>query len=368
MIKVQDQQTGKLYYLNKFNPASHTTIAPHNSDTDDLTRLAPDNWSRGEIEHFWTGEAKYQGWSSLHMRWKGGPWGRQNIATLDPTWCYGVVPGDFIRLYFVKQGIVPYRIKKGQPYNGPEEILPGTENEGWSCNVQLSNGEIYSTTVTNDAMPQEAIDVFVVTENDDGKSSSSSLQPSASGEMFVKTARRGNNPDTVDNPGTEMLTAGEHMDPINSNPQSGVLTVKQNIRIAISEELGADITDIEDSYCVHMGTFETTEQDEVSRDPRYGTYLYQGRELGFRRRSKTNLYLIYMKFKGDRKPIKQEPTDNVEVTQTYWRTLNECCYIPVDRLFIEEHANYPHMVSDFLINEFPNLSEQERDDLKLFKN
>jgi hypothetical protein len=355
LIKVQDQQTGKLYYLNKFNPASHTTIAPHNSDTDDLTRLAPDNWSRGEIEHFWTGEAKYQGWSNLNMKWKGGPWGRQNIPTLDPTWCYGVVPGDFIRLYFIKSGIIPYGIKRGQPYNYIDEILPGTENEGWSCNVQLSNDEFYSTTVTNDAMPQEAIDVFVVTENDDG-------------EMFVKTARRGNNLNTVDNPGTEMLTAGEHMDPINSNPQSGVLTVKQNIRIAISEELGADITDIQDSYCVHMGTFETTEQDMSSRDPRYGTYLYEGRELGFRRRSKTNLYLIYMKFSGDRKPIKQEPTDNVEVTQTYWRTLNECCYIPVDRLFIEEHANYPHMVSDFLINDFPNLSEQEREDLKLFKN
>jgi hypothetical protein len=333
-IKVIEKSSSKVIYIQKFPPTNGTSSVPQMT-IGNTSSIDQDTISKQDLVSFWLGEEKYQS----NSKWKGGRWGIQNLPTIDPTWCDDVFIGDEIVIKFIKSGIIPFAKRKRKPFDPNDIILEGTEQCAWSCNLIL--GEItYSGYITDEPIGQEAIDVLLITEND-------------SKIRYIKSLRRGTNRNTVDMPQSYM--SAEHCEPVAGKPK-----LKDDILKTVTEEQCIDASDFANSYLIHLKTFDTTD-----RDPRYSKFNYNGQDFGFDRKSRTNLYMLYLKFTGNKKPKKVKHDDNIEVQYTFWEKLDDAIARPQDQWLIPENATYPQIAKTYLDNIFINLSQEELDTLKV---
>jgi len=263
----------KVLYLHKFPPALGTTNCPLLSRPSDPEEIEVDDITPEELIAFWASPDIYQ----TNGSWKGGAWSLNNLPTTDPKWMTGIFIGDTISIIPARDGIVKFNGGNGfHPYT---ENIPGSEVNAWSCNASW-NEKTYGVYLTENSMPQSAIDVMIVTKV---KAQIAGMQID---KRYVKMLRRGAN-DATDMPGTIMIGAGEHLEPGKDEDKA------QAIVRAVKEEIGMNKVDMQNCFKLDLGIF-----NEEGRDPRYWQYaiMREGKlkTFGMKRYSKSVGYLLYL--------------------------------------------------------------------------
>jgi len=339
IIELKLENFNKLIYIHKFPPATDTTTVPDLSTDSDLDELKSDKFLKKKtLIDFWASTDKTQ----ANGDWKGGEWGSNNLATTDTNWCTGIFIGDPVEIKIIKQGIIPYKTRLSKPFEFADEIISGSEQITWSCNIILDvkgNKSISSGYVCDKPMEQLAIDVLFVWKN-------------SRSERFVKILRRGSSNKNVDMPGLLMPGAGEHREPGNN------VSFKSEVVRAVREEIGLPDSTISECYLLSIGLF-----DENKRDPRYWTFTAdqdnQIIEFGIKRKSSTDVYVLYIESDTDNVPVESEPIDNIEVNKKQWVRLDDPTLSNNQIYMIPEHSLYfSNCVK--ILNRFDSLSIEHK--------
>lgn len=263
----------KVLYFHKFPPVLNTTNCPLLSRPSDPEETQADDITREELIAFWSSPDIYQ----TNGSWKGGAWSLNNLPTTDPNWMTGVFIGDIVSIKTVRDGIVKFN--GGNVFHPYTENIPGSEVNAWSCNASW-NEKTYGVYLTENSMPQSAIDVVVVTKV---KAQIAGLQIN---KRYIKMLRRGDNAET-DMPEKVMIAAGEHLVPGKDEEKA-----KAIVR-AVNEEMGMTKVDMENCFKFEIGLF-----NKPGRDPRYWQYsiMREGKlnTFGMKRDSKSAGYLLYL--------------------------------------------------------------------------
>jgi ADP-ribose pyrophosphatase YjhB (NUDIX family) len=331
----------KVIYVQKFPPASGTTSPIMANPTLNPEELKADVQTRDEMIAFWNHPASRQ----VNGEWKGGEWGSNNLVTTDATWLTGTFIGDTIRCEIIADGIIKFN--GSNEFAAETAIIAGTENKALSCNIAL-NGRKYSCYLTDQVMPQVAIDVLFVYKNKQNK-------------KFIKLLKRGEGAN-VDMPKRIMPGAGEHLEP-GLDP-----TFKAGILRAVQEEIGIPPETLSQCYVLNVGVF-----NDPGRDPRYWSYSYprenasDGKRsksvinFGINRGSQSNAYILYINMDSDAEPREDaSPLDTVEVNKKWWHPLDQVFRIPEDKWMIIDHHKIVDRASRAL-DEFDRLSLAEKE-------
>lgn len=303
-------------YMNCWAPADASTQAPGLVlDPATPQELEQDRITRKTMEAFWFGLG-----SNTHKR----RWGRNNLSLTSKSWCSGMFIGDTIQFLDFREGIIPSRSHFDA--NGP--IIPGSESWAVTALVQV-HGKAYKVYLTKGPMPQQAIDVILIVR--------------INGKLWVKILKRGTDFDTVDNPELLMSGAGEHCEP-------GTGNLKAQTFDALFQETGVHKNDLKKSSFYVIGHF-----NKHGRDPRYWKFSAIDEdtgarvEFGYERESSTTVNLIFIDYgdSGD-KPIKTEPTDGVEVAQTYWLELDKAILLDPSEFFLRENHHYLELAREYI--------------------
>ena len=307
--------------MNRFPPSNATTEAP---GFDLLVashgELLPNLISRKTVENFWFGTGR-----NTHKR----RWGANNLCTTSNDWFPGMFIGDKLHFTDVCEGIIPGR----NEFNPDGPIIFGSEP--WATTVMaLVNGssKAYKAYLTKGPMCQVAIDVLLVVR--------------IKGKLWVKILKRGTDPNTVDNPKVFMSGAGEHCEP-------GTGNLKTQAYDAIAQETGLDRDD-----CVKSSFHVIRSFNYPGRDPRYWKFDAVDEEtgapvkFGYERESSTTLNLIFIDYgESDGEPKKTEPTDGIEVAETFWMGLDEAILMDSSEFFLPENHSYLVCAKQFIESE-----------------
>lgn len=341
----------KVVYIHKFPPIVGAESVPDLSTTSDLSQYDSDKTLRKEtLVNFWSDTNLYQ----ANGDWKGGEWGSNNLPTTDTTWCKGYFIGDQVEVRLIKEGIIPYVVRKSKPFVDSDQIIIDSESTAWSCNICINlngkstdNENIYSGYVCDQPMGQKAIDVLFVWKNTQGK-------------RFVKILRRGNPHPNVDMPGLQMPGAGEHREPGNK------ISFKNEILKAVGEEIGIENNILTDSYLLQIGTY-----DSNKRDPRYWKFSAEQDgeliEFGMERSSCTDVWVLYLETNSNTEPIESEPLDMIEINSKRWVNLESPILSNKEIWLVPEHSSY-FSKTITILNEFDKLSIQDKLDKKIILN
>lgn len=320
----------KIVYIHKFPPIVGSESVPdmlNISETEEeLNTYKIDKELRIEtLKNFWSSKDLYQ----ANGDWKGGEWGSNNLPTTDTTWCTGSFIGNKIKLQLVKEGIIPYKTKLSKPFESSDEIIYESDRTAWSSNITIfsddkdkdkNKDKTYSGYVCDKPMGQKAIDVLFVWKNSNSK-------------RFVKILRRGNSHPNVDMPGLQMPGAGEHREPGNK------INFKSEVLRAISEEIGIDQDTLTNCYLLSIGSFVNDK-----RDPRYWKFStdQDGKiiEFGIKRKSSTDVYVLYLDSNSNSEPKESEPLDMIEVDSKRWVSLDSTILSNKEIWMIPEHSLY----------------------------
>ena len=314
-------------YANRYPPSNDTTRSPSKYRlTPRMIRRAK-ILSRETVINFWRGLGR-----NTHKR----RWGLENLATTSTQWLSGAYYGDKIEFSAFCEGIIPLRT----PFDPNASITTGSEN--WAVTA-LANfegqTESYRVYLTSNPMPQVAVDVVLVVR--------------VNGRLQVKILRRGNNELTVDNPSTFMSGAGEHVETF-----SGSVGLKEQAFDALQQETGISKEDFDRAEIYVIGKYNSP-----GRDPRYWTYnaideeTGEPIEFGYERDSSTTLMLVFIDSDTGNEPTKTEPSDKVEVADSFWMPLDKAIELDALEFFIPENHTYLKCVYDFLTRgEIPSSS------------
>lgn len=331
ILAVLINDMSKVVFVHKFPPVPNTTHKPDLSVPSDIDKYRCNpRLTKDSVCKFWADKGLYQ----VNGDWKGGEWGSNNLPTTDTTWCTGVFIRDEIDIVLVKEGIVPYMTRKSKPFDITDEIVEGSENFVWSCNLELTNSDStkssiqYSGYVCDKPMSQSAIDILFVWKNLNPKKLSMRKL-----KRYVKILKRGRSHPNVDMPELFMPGAGEHREPGNN------ISFKSEVLRALREELGLPDLTIFDCYLISIGSF-----DNDKRDPRYWTFtIEQDGEIitfGLERYSKTEVYVMYIETDNGEKPKESKPLDEIEVGEKKWVSLDDPSLLSNSVFMIPEHSTY----------------------------
>lgn len=333
----------KIIYVHKFPPIVGSETIPDLFSSSDLSLFESDAKLKKEtLVNFWANTSLYQ----ANGDWKGGEWGSNNLPTTDKTWCTDIFIGDSVKLELIKYGIIPYKTRMSKSFEKTDAIIPSSDTSAWSCNVTiLTNSDIikeekideaktYSCYVCDKPMEQKAIDVLFVWKN---------LQ----GNRYVKILRRGNSNPNVDMPGLQMPGAGEHREP------GPVINFKSEVLRAVNEEIGIEYNTLTECYLLNIGEFNNDK-----RDPRYWSFSAEqdGQiiEFGIKRKSSTNVYVLYLESDSNDKPSESEPSDMIEINSKRWVNLNSPILSNKEIWLVPEHSIYFSFAVS-LLNRFDEL-------------
>ena len=327
---VMDANPNKALYLQKFPPMDGTKVPDF--ETNSLPHEVEfDKIDKESFLAFWKAETSYQ----VNGNWKGGKWGSSNLMTTDPSWLFDSFIGDSVSIKLIKQGIIKFN--GGKEFNESMAVLPNTETNVWSCNVDY-NGKTYGVYLTDNIMPQYANDVLFIWKN-------------LTGDKYIKLLTRGNS-ENVDMPLRLMLGGGEHREPGTD------IKVKDGILRAVNEEIGIDPSTLTKCYLLNMGTYNSE-----GRDPRYWEYstLVNGEivNFGMKRGSTTNGYILYLVSESNDEPKEVNPEDTQEVGFKWWAKLSSVLDdYRIDKWMILDHQKFiPDAIHK--TNEFDKISEME---------
>jgi hypothetical protein len=338
LVRLEDGSQ-KVIYIQKFPPASGTTSPIMKNPTLNPDELKVDTITREELIAFWNDPASRQ----INGNWKGGEWGPNNLVTTDATWLTGTFIGDTVTCEIIANGIIKFN--GSNEFMAGTDIIPGTENKALSCNIAL-NGRKYSCYLTDQVMPQVAIDVLFVYKN-------------KKGAKFIKLLKRGQGPN-VDMPRRIMPGAGEHLEP-GLDP-----TFKAGIIRAVQEEIGIPPETLSKCYLLNIGIF-----NDPGRDPRYWSFSYPREnvtqekrsksviDFGINRGSQSNAYILYINMDTDSEPREENPLDTEEVNKKWWQSLDQVLPIHEDKWMIIDHQQIVTRAIGALDN-FDRLSEEQQ--------
>ncbi len=304
--------------MNRFPPSDATTEAPGlELDLVLPEQLVPNPISKKTVENFWFGSGL-----NTHKR----RWGANNLCTTSTDWFPGMFIGDKLRFTDVCEGIIPGRT----PFDPDGPIIFGSEP--WATTVMAlvsDQTKAYKAYLTKGPMCQVAVDVLLVVR--------------INGKLWVKILKRGTDPNTVDNPGVFMSGAGEHCEP-------GTGNLKAQAYDAIAQETGLHPEDCVKSTFHVLGQFNSP-----GRDPRYWTFKAWDEDtgswaqFGYPRSSSTTVNLIFIDYGNSLgEPKKTEPTDGIEVAQTFWMGLDEAIELEPDEFFLRENHQYLVLARDYI--------------------
>lgn len=330
----------KVVYFHQFPPAQKTTNAPNLDNKSSPKELIPDIVTKETFIKFISNKNLHQ----ANLNWKGGEWGTNNFCTTHKTWCPDAFIGDNVSISKIKSGIIPYNIRFGKPFEENDQIIEGSEEWAWSCNItippneEFPEGTISSGYVCDKPMGQNAIDILFIWENEEGV-------------RFSKILKRGKSHPNNDMPELFMPGAGEHKE-----PGDGV-RIKEGALRAVKEEIGIPDETLSECFLLKVGNFFAS-----GRDPRYWFFseIQDDNiiEFGMERESSTEVYLLYIKSNTDNQPKETLPLDSIEVGKKFWvglkdKLLNKLIWM------IPEHGEYLKLVDD-VIDKFLLLSVEEQ--------
>jgi len=94
------------------------------------------------------------------------------------------------------------------------------------------------------------------------------------------------------------------------------------------------------------------------RDPRYWKFeaidedFKTEVQFGYRRESSTTVNLVFIDYgdSGDEtaKPKKTEPTDGIEVAQTFWMELDDAIGLDPSEFFLKENHKYLELAREYI--------------------
>jgi hypothetical protein len=329
----------KVFYIHKFPPALGTTKAPNLKESSSADEILADQISKDDFINFWKSKENYQ----CNGAWKGGSWSLANIPTTDPKWATGVFIGDEVNLTVIKYGI---------PIFNSNNIHENSQDNSWYCNVHIQD-KFYPCHVTNNIMPQMAIDVLLIHEfiNQDGES-----------KKRIKFLKR-KNTDTIDMPGKIIPGGGEHLEPEEGEhlvPGENIMKTATILR-TMEEEIGVEINDNDIWYNIPIGTFNTP-----GRDPRYDLFAIPNSSTGeIVKCSMPRDSLAYgriMYYKSENRNIDKPPLDTDEIQSSLWIDFIEdiTSVFPENMWMLLDHINLYH-TAFYEVNKFNNLTKVEQD-------
>lgn len=314
-----------------------------------------DEITREEAVAFWSSQMKKQddGYA------KCGSWGLDNLPLTTTNWkgVNGLFIGDLITVTEQFKGILSKEKGDTTPLFTPyDKIQENSTTKCHSVNVHnLKTGTSFRAFASNDPQPQHANDVHMYWNSPYG--------------LLTKVNKRGNE-DTVDMQNKLMFGGGEHLTSTESILMS--YSFKSSVVRNILEELSVPIEDLKNALFFDLGMFTSP-----GRDPRYFTYLYNGKYFGVPRVSRTHAVALYLE--GNAQPRTVRPFDSVEVVDMpkgkHFLDVNtflehpEMAMIP-DHMTILERALF--MIQEIitegkgdrevykLANQIPNLEDEAR--------
>ena len=347
VLAIYVKNFNKIIYIHKFPPIIGAETVPDLATLSDLSVYESDKILRKDtLKSFWANKNLYQ----VNGDWKGGEWGSNNLPTTDTTWCTESFIGDFVKLELIKDGIIPYKTRLSKPFVNSDEIILDSETTAWSCNITIkTNGlsKTYSGYVCDKSMDQKAIDVLFVWKNTHGK-------------RFIKILRRGNSHPNVDMPGLQMPGAGEHREPGNR------ICFKSEVLRAVKEEIGIDNDTLTNSYLLPIGTYNNDK-----RDPRYWKFSVDQDgsiiEFGIKRKSSTDVYVLYLESDSVIEPKESDPSDMIEINSKRWVDIDSSILLNKDIWMIPEFPIYIKKTIKIL-NMFDELSIEHKISKKIILN
>lgn len=326
----------KILYISKFPPVPGYTSIPYFLNQSSEDELKPDNITEDEYLEFWSNKSSVQ----ENLTWKGGSWGPNNLPLTDPQWLTEIFINHICYIKVIKQGI----IKKKNIFKDTDEIILGTEQNAYSCNIVFNSNE-YACYITEQPPPQIAIDVLFIYGNRDKK--------------MIKLLRRGDGPN-VDMPGKIAPGAGEHVEVKDMN--GGEIKIKEGVLRALHEEIGVNDGVLLNSYLIKIGDYS-----KDGRDPRYWEYSTIGKDgefktFGVNRPSKTSCYVLY--FESEVEPQEVQHLDIEEINSKFWYPLDQVLKIKIDDWMIFDHRS---MIVDTIkiLKEFDRFSNREKESFRM---
>uniref|UniRef100_A0A6C0BEL6 Uncharacterized protein n=1 Tax=viral metagenome TaxID=1070528 RepID=A0A6C0BEL6_9ZZZZ len=308
-------------YVSYFPPATDTTYSPFvcsSNDTDNIpnTNELP---TVEEMKNFWTSREERQ----VDGKYKGGWWGPNNFPPSNPSWINGSKIGDKINIINYKEGII--KALMGIAFTDSSEIIPNTEKMALTINFEWNN-KVYSGYLTNNPMPQEAVDCLVT-------------MISSNHDVSIRFAKRGVEGPFTDIPDKLLVGGGETVEPDSNGFK---FNAKSNIARALREELQLDMDSFPNPIIYELGIYE-----DKDRDPRYFKYSVlcdddNIKYFGIDRKSRSRVYLVIIK--TDKIPKNYENDfDSVEIAKVYWTPFNLAYQKSVNEpgaFMIPEHTQY----------------------------
>jgi len=204
--------------------------------------------------------------------------------------------GDIVTITHIGDGL---KTKAGK-------IIPETENYAWIVNVTAPNGKTSNMFLTNDIMPQKALDIIVAWNNRNA--------PEKGVRYFVNA--RG---PTTEIPNVYATSAGEHLEPGDYINRVTKFDPNNAVWRAIREELtrNPELIFFDDNDNLKTDTnvyvIKTKTYDSPGRDFRYVMFNLNGKQFGFDRVSSSECYLVYVDTDVEPDKLKEgEDTDETD--------------------------------------------------------
>jgi hypothetical protein len=279
--------TEKVVYCWLFPPVLNTTKAPDFNSPSSSEELRPDSHIHKEV---FVDFIKSPETRQVNGTWKGGVWGANNFTVSSTKWFPGMYIGDMFDCELTHVGILK-----------SQAILSNSEKTAWTCNG-MWNGQFYTFYMTDNLMPQKASDKLWMwgCKNNPRK-------------LRIKVMKRCSGPD-IDFHGKNAPTAGEHLEPDQSNDE------RELALFAINQEIGIPKTTLSKCYFLPLGTY-----DLPGRDPRYWSYSTIQDNIvvtfGLERPSSSEAHILYIETDDDVEPEETEQEDTEEIKKKWWESV-----------------------------------------------
>jgi isopentenyldiphosphate isomerase len=351
-------KTFKVYYFSRYPPALNTTTKPKDTDIIYQNSHTPDEVTKETFIDFINSTELTQ----VNGNWKGGSWGADNFTVTSLTWCCGLFINDEFTLSDnIIHGIVKY---SNVPIINTDTIIPESEEMAWTSNITVMQKsetnhlwfpnctrKEYRVYITENPMPQKAIDVYALTE--------------INGILYVMITKRGNSA-YLDMKELYCAGAGEHIEPTDNKKK---YATKLD---AIYQELGVINQDNAEIYMIPGNKYESP-----GRDPRYDCYsAIQNDKIitfGIERYSvsKSSICYITCTDKNEFGITPNTHSDKTEITNSKWTQVSDFVQMLDNKqLTLMLGPEHDKMFKDALIilEQFSKLPEQEKQVFKIIQN
>ena len=310
-VKIIDKPelSDKVLFLQKYSPFYKP------EDPDQTSKPLYENTSKNPVNL--TPDEKDVTVDDYKNFWKNNKLGESNLPIFEKD--MGLNLGDIVTITHIEDGL---KTKAGH-------IISNTENYAWIVKVIAPNGKEYNMFLTNDIMPQKALDIIVAWNN---------RTAPEKGVRYQVNARGAN----TEIPSVYATTAGEHLEPgdymnrINKfDPNNAVWRAIREEFTSTPERIFFENGQLKSDTNVYVTRIDT--YNSPGRDFRYAMFNLNGKQFGFDRVSSSECYLVYVDTNVEPDLAAGTDTEETDATRKLLIGIDKIKTIPDNKFMFPEH-------------------------------